>query len=260
MDQRYNSYKKTYELIKMFVYTIDKKPEITDSKGNTIVDFIKPLFNNESTGVADYQIMRVDAEKYQMRPDLISMAMYGDIDEAEYILKFSGISNPFSLDKDDILKIPNDQEVYGMMAVNSPDEDTTNTVDTAAEIRHNFKYYDPELNPYNKDGQSYRDLENKKIPSGIIDKGKIVNKTGNIMVPYISEDGRTAVTIRNGKVYFGEDSGLNIASSEKISQVANITSTIQNAINNTMTQLSDSNCLYNGSNLADFVRTNFNNN
>jgi hypothetical protein len=55
------------------------------------------------------------------------------------------------------------------------------------------------------------------MPSGIIDKGKIVNKTGNIMVPYISEDGRTAVTIRNGKVYFGEDSGLNIASSEKIS-------------------------------------------
>ena len=98
------------------------------------------------------------------------------------------------------------------------------------------------------------------MPSGIIDKGKIVNKTGNIMVPYISEDGRTAVTIRNGKVYFGEDSGLNIASSEKISQVANITSTIQNAINNTMTKLSDSNCLYNGSNLADFVRTNFNNN
>ncbi len=260
MDQRYNSYEKTYELIKMFVYTIDKKPEITDLKGNTIVDFIKPLFNKESTGVADYQIMRVDAEKYQMRPDLISMAMYGDIDEAEYILKFSGISNPFSLDKDDILKIPNDQEVYGMMAVNSPDEDTTNTVDTAAEIRHNFKYYDPELNPYNKNGQSYRDLENKKIPSGIIDKGKIVNKTGNIMVPYISEDGRTAVTIRNGKVYFGEDSGLNMASSEKISQVANITSTIQNAINNTMTKLSDSNCLYNGSNLADFVRTNFNNN
>ena len=113
---------------------------------------------------------------------------------------------------------------------------------------------------YEKDGQSYKDLENKKMPSGIIDKGKIVNKTGNIMVPYISEDGRTAVTIRNGKVYFGEDSGLNIASSEKISQVANITSTIQNAINSTMTKLSDSNCLYNGSNLADFVRTNFNNN
>lgn len=52
--------------------------------------------------------MRINADKYQMRPDLISMAMYGDIDEAEYILKFSGISNPFSLDKDDVLKIPND--------------------------------------------------------------------------------------------------------------------------------------------------------
>lgn len=244
----------------MFTYTIDRKPTITDSKGNTIVNFITPLFTKNSTGVKDYQIMRINADKYQMRPDLISMAMYGDIDEAEYILKFSGISNPFSLDKDDVLKIPNDQEVYGMMEVNTPSDDNEDTIDNEAEIRHSFKYYDPTLNPYNKDGQSYRDLENKKMPSGIIDKGKIVNKTGNIMVPYISEDGRTAVTIRNGKVYFGEDSGLNIASSEKISQVANITSTIQNAINNTMTKLSDSNCLYNGSNLADFVRTNFNNN
>ena len=93
----------------MFTYTIDKKPTITDSKGNTIVNFITPLFTKNSTGVKDYQLMRINADKYQMRPDLISMAMYGDIDEAEYILKFSGISNPFSLDKDDILKIPNDQ-------------------------------------------------------------------------------------------------------------------------------------------------------
>ena len=75
---------------------------------------------------------------------------------------------------------------------------------------------------------------------------------------YISEDGRTAVKIKNGRVYFGEDSGLNIASSDSIAQAANITSAIQKAINNTATKLSDSNCLYNGTNLADFVRSNFN--
>ena len=51
---------------------------------------------------------------------------------------------------------------------------------------------------------------------------KAAKKSGRIAAEglveaYISEDGRTAVTIRNGKVYFGEDSGLNIASSEKIS-------------------------------------------
>lgn len=241
----------------MFTYTIDKKPTITDPNGNNIIDFVTPLFNKNSTDVADYMIRRVDAEKYCMRPDLVSFAMYGDIDGTEYILKFSGISNPFSFDKDDVLKIPNDQQAYGMMAVNNPDE-TVNIASIEAEIRNNFKYYDPIRNPYNKDGQSYKDLANMKVPSGIIDKGKIQNTTGNIMVPYISEDGRTAVKIKNGRVYFGEDSGLNIASSDSIAQAANITSAIQKAINNTATKLSDSNCLYNGTNLADFVRSNFN--
>jgi len=54
-------------------------------------------------------VRRIDSEKYAMRPDLISFAMYGTEDYAEYILKFSGISNPFTLCEDDVLKIPNDQ-------------------------------------------------------------------------------------------------------------------------------------------------------
>jgi hypothetical protein len=45
------------------------------------------------------------------------------------------------------------------------------------------------------------------------------------MVPYISEDGTTAVTIRNGRMYFGEDSGLNTATIIKSS-----TSNIDNHI------------------------------
>jgi hypothetical protein len=35
----------------MFLYTIDKKPEITDPNNNTIIDFVKPLFNKNATGV-----------------------------------------------------------------------------------------------------------------------------------------------------------------------------------------------------------------
>ena len=243
----------------MFTYTIDNKPEIRDKKGNVIVDFVKPLFTKNSTHVADYLIRRVDSEKYAMRPDLISFAMYGTQDQAEYILKFSGISNPFTLYEDDVLKIPNETEAYGMMAVNTPSDNTRSIRETEAAIRNSFKYYDPTLNKYTKDGQSYRDLKNKKIPSGVIDAGKIRNTTGKIMVPYISEDGRTAVSIRNGYVYFGEDTGLSIAGSNPVQQAANITSAIQDAINNTATKLSDSNCLYNGTNLADFIRANFNN-
>ena len=242
----------------MFTYTIDKKPTIQDKEGNIIVDFVQPIFKKNSVGVEDYLVRRVDSEKYAMRPDLISYAMYGTDDNTEYILKFSGISNPFSLCDDDVLKIPNETEAYGMMNANVPEDDKQQKKAREAVIRNSFKYYDPELNRYRQDGQSYRDLKDKKIPSGIIDAGKITNKTGNIMVPYISEDGRTAVTIRNGYVYFGEDSGLNIAGSNPVQQAANITSAIQNAIDNTITKLSDSNCIYNGTNLADFVKANFN--
>ena len=242
----------------MFEYTIDKKPEITDRKGNNIIDFVKPLFNKNSTGVKDYMIKKIGSEKYAMRPDLVSFAMYGDTDKTEYILKFSGISNPFTLYDEDVLKIPNDQEVYGMMAINSNEHEIDDTRAREARVRNNFKYYDPNLNQYTKDGQSYKNLENKKIPSGIIDKGKIQNRTGNIMVPYIAEDGRTSITIRNGRVYFGSNSGIASATSETIQQAANMTSTIQQALDRTATQLSDSNCLYNGTNLADFVRSNFN--
>lgn len=238
----------------MFRYTIDEKPEITDDNGEVIINFVTPLFNKNSTGVNDYKVRRIDSEKYVMRPDLISFAMYGDIDFAEQILKFAGISNPFTLGTEDVLKIPNDTEVYGMMAANHPSDDKETSKNTEASIRNNFKYYDPTLNRYDKNGESYKELERKVIPSGIIKP----SNPSNVMVPYISEDGRTAVTIRNGKVYFGENSGLGIAGVTTITPKANITETIQTAINKTITDLSDSNCIYNGTNLSDFVRANFN--
>lgn len=202
----------------MFTYTLDSKSEIKDSNGNTIVDFITPLFNKNSTGVKDYMVRRINADKYVMRPDMVAMAMYGDVDKAEYILKFTGISNPFTLDKDDVLKIPNPTEVYGMMATNHPDEDPRNK-DNGTKIRNRFKYYDPSLNKYHGNYDSYRQLEKMKIPSGRIQP----KNPSRVMVPYISEDGRTSVTIRNGKIYFGENTGLNIAGQTITKTVTNAT-------------------------------------
>lgn len=237
----------------MFKYTIDTKPEITDSNNNRIIDFLSPIFNRNSMGVQDYIIKRVNSDKYVMRPDLVSFAMYGNIDNADYILKFAGISNPFTLSDEDILKIPNETEVHGMMTANNPLNDTTNNKGKETAIRNNFKFYDPSLNRYSNNGESYRELKNKVIPSGII-KPSDPNK---VMVPYISEDGRTAVTIRNGKVYFGENAGPATAG-VNTGAIPITQSSLQTAINNTNTKLSDSNCIYNGVNLSDFVRANFN--
>jgi hypothetical protein len=51
-------------------------------------------------------------EHYVARPDLISLAVYGDDSYADVICKYNGISNPFELNENDILHIPhiNDME------------------------------------------------------------------------------------------------------------------------------------------------------
>ena len=46
-------------------------------------------------------------EYYVARPDLISLAVYGDDKYADIICKINGISNPFEMNEDDILLIPN---------------------------------------------------------------------------------------------------------------------------------------------------------
>lgn len=53
----------------------------------------------------DYTILVVN-KYYVARPDLISLAVYGDDCYADIICKINDISNPFELNEDDLLIIP----------------------------------------------------------------------------------------------------------------------------------------------------------
>ena len=46
-------------------------------------------------------------EHYVARPDLISLALYGDDKYADIICKLNGISNPFEINEDDVIIAPN---------------------------------------------------------------------------------------------------------------------------------------------------------
>lgn len=54
----------------------------------------------------DYEVVKVDQEKYIGRPDLISLDAYGDPVYADIICKLNGISNPFELNEGMMLVIP----------------------------------------------------------------------------------------------------------------------------------------------------------
>ena len=147
------------------------------------------------------------SDVYQMRPDLISQHMYGTDEYTEFILKFAGISNPFSLNEDDILLIPNVTQAIGMMeAENREANDADDNESRVVQIRNFYKFVNTE---YKSDRSSYDKLKNMDIPSGVIDTTK--QRQSDYIVPYISEDGRTSITIRNNRVYFGEDTGMTSA-------------------------------------------------
>lgn len=236
----------------MFTYSIDKKGEITDNKGNRIKDLAQGVFSRSATGVKDYKLIKLN-KTFEMRPDKVSVSMYGTDELTEFILKFSGISNPFNLDKDDVLLIPNEQEALGMTAVNADADASDRRESVEMQIRNYYKFQNQE---YKSDSTSYDNLANMDIPSGILTP----DTANGFTVPYISEDGRTAVIVRNNRMYFGEDSGIPSALSVGTTP-AGAMNAMQDAINQSLTALSDTNCLYNGMSLADFNRaTNKNSN
>lgn len=220
----------------MFDKTLDEKPTIRDNNGNTIVDLAKSVFRNYLQTPTSYVLKKL-TKTYVMRPDRISFMEYGTDEYTEWILKYSGISNPFSLDEDDILMIPN-VEYLLRTSDKSTDEEDSNL--SQAQIRQFYKYNNP--NGYNVTSDSIKDFLNMDIPSDT----KFTEET--VSVPYILEDGQTKVSFANGKIYFNDPN----------SYVQNTTDTVDNQIKSIVNGIADSldsNCLYNGTSLSELLKS-----
>ena len=192
----------------MFTYSLDSKKEITDNKGNRIIDLTTSIFAKRSADIDSFFVRHMTS-RYVMRPDLVSLYEYGTTDQTEYILKYSGISNPFTLAEGDYLRIPNEDEAINSMAVNNTRDLTGDSI-AMNQVRNYYKFVNQD---YKSDSTSYDKLKDMKINSAVLDP----TEDGDYTVPYISEDGTTAVTVRNGRMYFGEDNGMPTASVIKAS-------------------------------------------
>ena len=89
----------------MFKSSIDTKPFFTRPDGTVIRDLTQGIFNLKSKDYVSYNVYRVPKD-YVMRPDLISKAVYNNSLYAEIVLKYNGISNPFTIDEGDLILIP----------------------------------------------------------------------------------------------------------------------------------------------------------
>ena len=193
----------------MFVNSIDTKEIFTRPDGEVIRDLTQTMFELKNKNHTAYSIYKVPKD-YVMRPDLISKAVYNNSIYAEIILKYNGISNPFSINEGDLILIPDLESATSQIKQIGKGSAT----DAAARIRNSYKYIDPTKVPgKNNEAESYN---NRHIVAG----------AAGALPPNLAEEGTTQVTYRNGRAYFNQ--GADTCLKSGISSGEFLTKVIQN--------------------------------
>ena len=167
----------------MFTRTLDSKGTYKTDQGIEVIDLADGIFDPKKAMTQICSIYKVRKE-YEMRPDLISSVLYGTTDYTEMILKYSLINNPFAIEKDDLIYGASMSDIYN--PVKDTEIDNTGVFDA---VKNYHKYIDKSKVP-EKTGS---DKVNISIPSSNRDSEANISKTGN-----------TGLTVKDGKIYFGD--------------------------------------------------------
>lgn len=91
---------------------------VTDKDGEEVKckDLLQPVAIY--TNIPPEDVIMVEKD-YIARPDLISLAVYGDDRYADLICKYNGISNPFELNENMIILIPPLERMNEMFVANA---------------------------------------------------------------------------------------------------------------------------------------------
>ena len=88
----------------MLNYKLINNKSVITKDNDTFIDLLSKTYNEKSNYVPTPLIVN---KYYVARPDLISLALYGDDRYADIICKLNGISNPFELNENDTIIVPN---------------------------------------------------------------------------------------------------------------------------------------------------------
>lgn len=172
----------------------------------TIFD-IKPIIDN---GTEDehkdllYPSIRYNFDPYiinvyapnelsEMRPDIASKSSYGTVEYWDILLKFNGISNPFSLSREDRLLVPSLDDMAENIAPSGQQDQLARAVrQQYIDVSKKAKQ-DPRLAEIEK---KRREAQRKKA------EGAAVASVSNLP-PNIAEEGDREIIVKGGKVQFG---------------------------------------------------------
>jgi hypothetical protein len=197
----------------------NRKP-IVGEKGNESLDLTYPSLKFK-TQLADRAFVYVK-ESDQMRPDMMSFYAYGSVSLYDLLLKYNGISNPFSLEMGDILFVADLDGLVDQL-VPSGREDPVSQV-----IR---KQYIDSSKASKKDTR-LQSIENKRKEAIQKRSQASSSPSTNNLPPNIAEEGDREVVIKGGKIYFGPDVSRNKQECEEpLSKSEFLARLIKNRIN-----------------------------
>ena len=129
----------------------------------------------------------------EMRPDIASKSSYGTVEYWDILLKFNGISNPFSLSREDRLLVPSLDDMAENIAPSGQQDQLARAVrQQYIDVSKKAKQ-DPRLAEIEK---KRREAQRKKS------QGAAVASVSNLP-PNIAEEGDREIIVKGGKVQFG---------------------------------------------------------
>jgi hypothetical protein len=164
------------------------------STGESIIDLVRSTFN---FGVSTSTMGPTVVGEYEaMRPDLVSEKLYSDQSYWDVLLKFNGISNPFSIDYGEILLAP-----------------STNTLEKLVVPPKEVVEHGTEPAKKNEDA-----LIKPKTTKDVNRLASIRTKVSEVLPPNVNLSGAQNVKVVNGKVILGGD--MTQTGSNNINQAA----------------------------------------
>jgi len=153
--------------------------------GQSVLDLVSPSMNNSI--VPNYTKAVITTEEMVMRPDLAAQMYCGSHNKVGILLKVNSISNPFSVDANELLLIPDRQTMDDLA---KPIDKPINT-----EARNSFrKQLQDRISQVSNSRKEYLNAVNISTEAQL--------------PPNVTQEGQEQFKVVDGKLIFGSDIGV----------------------------------------------------
>lgn len=176
----------------MSLTILQNKPTIGTTNEEFRLDLTYPSVLNRYVFENAFAVVLKKGE--EMRPDLLSINMFGNPHYYDMVLKANGISNPFSIDTGEVFFSP---ELNDLIQNNAP---SGRQSQVSQSIRD--QYINPAKSSLTDIRMSIVDAQRLEIMKKKSDASPI---PGSLLPPNVATDGEREIVIKGGKIYFGKD-------------------------------------------------------